>query len=138
MTQEQQAVAAGPGLGRYREVLRTPGAVAFVIPGAVGRMPMAMLSLALVILLTAVTGSYGIAGAVSATAALLYAVVTPAAARLADRYGQARAAKHGRPMGTGHRHGGWLAVPLPDQAQHADHAERGGHQYARHRREAGG
>ena len=90
MTQEQQAVAAGPGLGRYREVLRTPGAVAFVIPGAVGRMPMAMLSLALVILLTAVTGSYGIAGAVSATAALLYAVVTPAAARLADRYGQAR------------------------------------------------
>ncbi len=51
---------------------------------------MAMLSLALVILLTAVTGSYGIAGAVSATAALLYAVVTPLAARLADRYGQAR------------------------------------------------
>ena len=41
-------------------------------------------------LLTAVTGSYGIAGAVSATGALLYAAVTPRAARLADRYGQAR------------------------------------------------
>ena len=54
-------------------------------------MPMAMLSLALVILLTAVTGSYGVAGAVSAAAALSYAVLTPFAARLADRYGQARA-----------------------------------------------
>jgi len=81
---------AGSGLARYREALRTPGALAFAIPGVVGRMPMAMLSLALVILLTAVTGSYGIAGAISATAALLYAAVTPFAARLADRYGQAR------------------------------------------------
>ena len=74
----------------YRDALRTPGALAFAIPGVIGRMPMGMLSLALVILLTAVTGSYGTAGAVSAVAALLYAVVTPFAARLADRYGQAR------------------------------------------------
>ena len=81
---------AGSGLARYRDTLRTPGALAFAIPGVVGRMPMAMLSLALVMLVTAVTGSYGIAGAVSATGALLYAVVTPRAARLADRYGQAR------------------------------------------------
>jgi hypothetical protein len=90
ITQEQRPAAAGSGLARYRETLRTPGALAFAIPGVVGRMPMAMLSLALVILLTAVTGSYGIAGAVSATAALLYAGVTPLVARLADRYGQAR------------------------------------------------
>jgi predicted MFS family arabinose efflux permease len=90
ITQAQQAPAAGSGLARYREALRTPGALAFAVPGVVGRMPMAMLSLALVILLTAVTGSYGIAGAVSATAALLYAAVTPLAARLADRYGQAQ------------------------------------------------
>jgi len=69
--------------------MRTPGALGFAIPGVIGRMPMAMLSLALVILLTAVTGSYGIAGAVSAVAALTYAAVTPFAARLADRYGQA-------------------------------------------------
>ena len=51
---------------------------------------MAMLSLALVMLLTEVTGSYGIAGAVSAAGALAYAAVTPRVARLADRYGQAR------------------------------------------------
>ncbi len=90
ITQVRTAEAAGSGLVGYRETLRTPGALAFAIPGVVGRMPMAMLSLALVILLTAVTGSYGIAGAVAATAALMYAVVTPLAARLADRYGQAR------------------------------------------------
>jgi len=90
ITQEQETAAAGSGLARYRETLRTPGALAFAIPGVIGRMPMAMLSLALVILLTAATGSYGIAGAVSATAALLYAAVTPQVARLADRYGQAR------------------------------------------------
>jgi MFS family permease len=49
-----------------------------------------MLSLALVMLVTAVTGSYGLAGAASAAGALLYAAVTPRVARLADRYGQAR------------------------------------------------
>jgi Major Facilitator Superfamily len=82
--------AEGSGFTRYRAALRTPGALAFAIPGMVGRMPMAMLSLAQVMLVTAVTGSYGIAGAVSATGALLYAVVTPRVARLADLHGQGR------------------------------------------------
>lgn len=89
-TQPRRAGAAGSGFARYRAALATPGALAFAIPGVVGRMPMAMLSLALVMLVTAVTGSYGLAGAASAAGALLYAAVTPRAARLADRYGQAR------------------------------------------------
>src|SRR5260370_1120529 len=38
ITQEQPAAAAGSGLARYREALPTPGAPAFAIPGAVGRM----------------------------------------------------------------------------------------------------
>lgn len=90
LTEERQTAAAGSGLARYRDVLRAPGAMAFALPGVVGRMPMGMLSLALVMLVTAVTGSYAIAGAVSAVGAVLYAAVTPRAARLADRYGQAR------------------------------------------------
>jgi MFS family permease len=90
MTAISHAQAAGSGLSRYRDALRTPGALAFAIPGVAGRMPMAMLSLALVMLLTKVTGSYGIAGAISAAGALAYAAVTPRVARLADRYGQAR------------------------------------------------
>jgi hypothetical protein len=76
MTAITQAEAAGSGLGCYRDALRTPGALAFAIPGVADRMPMAMLSLALVMLLTEVTGSYGIAGAVSAAGALAYAAVT--------------------------------------------------------------
>ncbi len=90
ITDTQRAGTAGSGLARYRDALCTPGALAFAIPGAVGRMPNAMFSLGLVLVLTAVTGSYGVAGAVSAAAALAYAAVTPQFARLADRYGQAR------------------------------------------------
>jgi len=90
ITHTDRVHATGSGFLRYRDALRTPGALAFAIPGMAGRMPMAMLSVALMMLLTAVTGSYGIAGAVSAAGALLYAAVTPRVARLADRYGQAR------------------------------------------------
>jgi hypothetical protein len=88
--QAERVQEAGTGLTRYRAVLRTPASLAFAIPGVIGRMPMAMLSLAQVMLLSAVTGSYGIAGSVSAAGAVLYAAVTPRVARMADRYGQAR------------------------------------------------
>jgi predicted MFS family arabinose efflux permease len=53
-------------------------------------MPMGMLSIAQVILIVSVTGRYGTAGVVSAAGAVLFAIVTPRVARLADRYGQAR------------------------------------------------
>jgi hypothetical protein len=89
-THARRATAAESGFARYRAALATPGAAAFAIPGVVGRMPMGMLSLAQVMLVTAVTGSYGLAGAASAAGALLYAAVTPRVARLADRCGQAR------------------------------------------------
>lgn len=93
MTTTSQAVVlpeGAPGLARYRDALRAPGALMFAVPGVVGRLPMGMLSLAQVMLLVAVTGRYALAGAVSAAGAVLFAVVTPRAARLADRYGQAR------------------------------------------------
>ncbi|HYS31967.1 MAG TPA: MFS transporter [Streptosporangiaceae bacterium] len=79
----------GIGLGRYADVLRTPGALGFAIPGVIGRMPMGMLSIAQVMLVVSVTGRYGTAGAVSATSAVAYAIATPRIARLADRFGQA-------------------------------------------------
>ena len=86
ITQPQQASA---GLRRYAQVLRTPGALQFAIPGIIGRMPMGMLSIAQVMLIVSVTGRYGTAGIVSAAGAVLFAIVTPRIARLADRYGQA-------------------------------------------------
>ncbi len=51
---------------------------------------MGMLSIAQVMLIVSVTGRYGTAGIVSAAGAVLFAIVTPRMARLADRYGQAR------------------------------------------------
>src|SRR5438128_6661163 len=86
ITQPQQS---GTGLRRYADVLRTPGALSFAIPGVIGRMPMGMLSIAQVMLIVSVTGRYGTAGIVSAAGAIGFAIVTPRVARLADRHGQA-------------------------------------------------
>jgi MFS family permease len=67
-----------------------PGAKGFVITGFIGRMPMSMLGIGIVLLISALTGSYATAGAVAATVSVAYAVSAPVAGRLVDRYGQAR------------------------------------------------
>src|SRR5262249_22060946 len=90
MTAVTEPRQGGRGLGRYTDVLRTPAALQFAIPGVIGRMPMGMLSIAQVMLIVSVTGRYGTAGIVAAAGAIMYAAATPQIARLADRYGQAR------------------------------------------------
>ena len=74
----------------YRRILRLPGALAFSSAGLVARLPISMLSLAIVILVSARTGSYGLAGSVSAAQVLTAAVVSPLQGRIVDRFGQAR------------------------------------------------
>jgi MFS family permease len=74
----------------YRQLLSVPGARVFVAAGFVGRMSMSMIGIGIVLMVSAVTGSYGIAGGVSATCALAYAAGSPVVGRLADRYGQDR------------------------------------------------
>ncbi|WP_433335987.1 MFS transporter [Spirillospora sp. CA-294931] len=74
----------------YRELFGVPGARPFVAAGFVGRMSMSMVGIGIVLLVSAVTGSYGIAGAVAATLSVSYAVGAPLNARFADRYGQRR------------------------------------------------
>ncbi|TDD70854.1 MFS transporter [Actinomadura rubrisoli] len=74
----------------YRELLSVPGARLFVAAGFVGRMSMSMVGIGIVLLVSAVTGSYGIAGAVTATLCVAYAAGAPLSARFADRYGQHR------------------------------------------------
>jgi len=73
----------------YRAVLATPGARFFVSAAFIGRLPLSMLGLGTIVLVQSRTGSYGLAGAVTATLALSLAVAAPAAGRLADRLGQA-------------------------------------------------
>jgi MFS family permease len=74
----------------YREIFAVPDAWRFSVAGVIGRMPMAMFGLGTVLFISAITGRYGIAGAVSAVGSLGYALVAPQAARLVDRLGQRR------------------------------------------------
>jgi MFS family permease len=74
----------------YRPLLRTPGAAAFFLTAAVGRVGIAMTGLSLLWLLHARTGSYGTAGLATACFALAEALIGPHLARLVDRFGQAK------------------------------------------------
>lgn len=74
----------------YREVLARPGAVAMTSAALVGRLPMSMVALGIVMLISIQQGSYGLAGALSATEALANAIFGPQVARLVDRHGQSR------------------------------------------------
>jgi predicted MFS family arabinose efflux permease len=74
----------------YRSLLRTPGAAAFFLTAAAGRVGIAMTGLGLVWLLHARTGSYGTAGLAAAGFALAEALIGPQMARLIDRFGQTR------------------------------------------------
>lgn len=74
----------------YRSLLRTPGAAAFFLTAAVGRVGIAMTGLGLIWLLHARTGSYGTAGIAAGGFALAEALVGPHVARMVDRFGQTR------------------------------------------------
>ena len=75
----------------YRAVLSTPGALRFSAAAFVARAPMSMVSIAMVLMISGVYGSYGLAGKVSAAHVLVAGGSNPILARLIDRHGQARA-----------------------------------------------
>jgi predicted MFS family arabinose efflux permease len=79
----------GP-LRPYADIFGIPGAWRFSLAGVIGRMPMAMFALGTVLLISAATGKYGVAGAVSAVGSLGYAFTSPRIARLIDTRGQRR------------------------------------------------
>jgi len=91
--------ADGAGLGTsgprgflapYAEIFAIPRAWRFSVAGIIARMPMSMYGLGTVLLISAATGRYGLAGSVSATASLGGAVCAPQLGRLVDRLGQHR------------------------------------------------
>jgi MFS family permease len=77
-------------LATYRAVFRAPGSAAFCAAGFVMRMPMAIYSLGIVLIVSANTGRYGFAGVLSACFILGSAPGNPYLARLVDRHGQRR------------------------------------------------
>jgi MFS family permease len=77
-------------LNRYRRVLGAPHVRALVVASVLARIPLGMTSLALVLYVERLTGSFGSAGAVTAAFAVAAGVVSPLQGRLVDRLGQPR------------------------------------------------
>jgi MFS family permease len=77
-------------LKTYRSLLSIPHARAFVLAGFVARLSISMRALGAVLMVSQLTGSYGLAGAVAAAALLGEAFAAPRLGRLVDRYGQRR------------------------------------------------
>jgi predicted MFS family arabinose efflux permease len=95
MTSADEAGSRGLGgprglLTPYAEIFAIPRAWRFCVAGIIGRMPMAMIGLGTVLLISAATGRYGVAGSVSAAGSLGGAVCAPQIARLVDSGGQRR------------------------------------------------
>jgi MFS family permease len=77
-------------LSTYRDILSRPGAFAFSAAALVARLPISMVGLGIVLLVSAQTGSYGLAGLVSAVYLVANAICSVAQGRLLDLLGQAR------------------------------------------------
>jgi MFS family permease len=77
-------------LTSYRRILSLPGTLLFSATGMVARLPMSMVSLGIVILVSTATGSYGLAGSVSAAYLIANGAFAIVQGRLLDRLGQSR------------------------------------------------
>src|SRR6187431_2939349 len=77
-------------LTSYRRILVQPGTLRFSMIGLVARLPISMVGLGIVLLVSAATDSYGVAGAVSAAYMLSNAGFAILQGRLLDRLGQRR------------------------------------------------
>jgi len=84
-----RAWAGGP-LAPYAEIFAIPRAWRFCVAGIIGRMPISMYGLGTVLLISAGTGHYGLAGSVAAAGSLGGAVCAPQVGGLVDRIGQRR------------------------------------------------
>jgi MFS family permease len=77
-------------LADYRAALRAPGALAPVLTSALGRLPIAMFGLALLLYVQRMTGSFGIGGLVNAAALTGVSIGSVLQGRLIDRVGPTR------------------------------------------------
>ena len=75
---------------QYRDLFSTPGTGYFAAAGLLARLPLPMAGIGIITLLSQLRGSYALAGAVSATFVMAYALLSPQISGLVDRYGQRR------------------------------------------------
>jgi MFS family permease len=74
---------------RYRTVLAVPGALRFSLTALVARLPISVSTLGIVLLVTGLGRSYGLAGALSASFTICNGLSSVVQGRLLDRLGQA-------------------------------------------------
>ena len=77
-------------MGTYRNLLRVPGVLNVTAAQLFARLPLGILSLAILLHVQGLTGSYALAGAVVASVGVGEAIAMPVTARLAGRLGVAR------------------------------------------------
>ncbi|WP_134765870.1 MFS transporter [Nocardioides sp. 1609] len=77
-------------LQTYGRILNRPGTALFSATGLVARLPISMVGLGTVLLVEDASGSYGLAGAVSAAGLVANAGFAILQGRLIDRFGQSR------------------------------------------------
>ncbi|MEV6950872.1 MFS transporter [Streptomyces sp. NPDC051183] len=77
--------SARPG---YGQLLRTPGALGFVLPGFAARLPFGMLTISILLLVQHTTGSYGSAGIIAMVTGISMALSAPLMGIFTDRFGQ--------------------------------------------------
>lgn len=83
--------APGAGRSHYAELMRLPGVRCFVATSAVARLPIAMASIAFLLYVQRMTGSFGDSGVVSGSVLLGVACGSVAQGRLIDTFGARRA-----------------------------------------------
>ncbi|OHV45611.1 MFS transporter [Pseudofrankia sp. BMG5.36] len=74
----------------YRQAFATPGANRFVPAAFVGRLPISMVAIGIVLYIQHTTGSYGVGGTVVAAGTISEAALAAQLGRALDRFGQAR------------------------------------------------
>lgn len=77
-------------LSRYQALFKAQGSQRFAIAGLLARLSLPMMGIGIITMLAQLKGSYTLAGLVSATFVLTYALLSPQVSRLVDKYGQFR------------------------------------------------
>lgn len=76
--------------GPYRKIFAYPGALKFSIAGVLGRFPISMVTIAIILLVSEVYNAYTVAGITSAIYTISQSLCAPQLAKLVDRFGQSR------------------------------------------------
>lgn len=77
-------------ISTYQTLFSYKGTTSFTLAGMMARLPLPMMGIGIIIMISQITGSYALAGAISASFVFTYAVLSPQISRLVDNYGQSR------------------------------------------------